>query len=278
MFVDSHCHLDKLDLDKLDLDKLNLDKPGTSCQNGALGEVLQRASEAKVSHVLCIGIDMENIQRVIHIAETYPNVYATVGAHPLYHENRSPSIDELLLLAEHPKVVGIGESGLDYFYCKGDLQWQRDRFITHIKAAVQADLPLVVHTRAAKADTLALLREHGEGRVKGVLHCFTEDLDMALQGIELGFAISISGIVTFNSADELRHVVEHVPLEKLLIETDAPWLTPVPNRGKPNEPKHVVDVAKKIAAIKGVSVETVARVTTDNFFSLFSKAAGVGQL
>lgn len=273
MFVDSHCHLDKLDLEKL-----AVDGAGIARQKDSLDGVLQRANDVNVSHVLCIGIDMENIQRVIQIAETHPNVYATVGAHPLYQENRSPSIEELLLLAEHPKVVGIGESGLDYFYCKGELQWQRDRFITHIRAAVQADLPLVVHTRAAKADTLALLKEHGEGKVRGVLHCFTEDLDMALQGIELGFAISISGIVTFNSADELRSVVEQVPLEKLLIETDAPWLTPVPNRGKPNEPKYVVDVAKKIAEIKGVSVETVAQVTTNNFFSLFSKAAGVEQL
>ena len=257
MFIDSHCHLDKLDV---------------ASQEGGIKAALQRAKNQQVSYVLCIGIDMENIQNVLHIAESHVNVFATVGAHPLYQENKSPSLDELLLLAEHPKVIGIGESGLDYFYCKGDLQWQRDRFVTHIQAAVKADLPLVVHTRAAKSDTLDLLAEHGQGKVKGVLHCFTEDLDMAQQAIELGFYISISGIVTFNSADELRNVVDKIPLEKLLIETDAPWLTPVPNRGKPNEPKYVVDVAKKIADIKGVSIETVAAVTTNNFFTLFSKA------
>ncbi|OUS05990.1 hydrolase TatD [Gammaproteobacteria bacterium 42_54_T18] len=257
MFIDSHCHLDKLD---------------AASEVGGIKAALQRANDQQVSHVLCIGIDMENIQNVIHIAETHSNVFATVGAHPLYQENKSPRLDELLLLAEHPKVVGIGESGLDYFYCKGDLQWQRDRFVTHIQAAVKSNLPLIVHTRAAKLDTLNLLVEHGQGKVKGVLHCFTEDLDMAHQAIELGFYISISGIVTFNSADELRSVVDKVPLEKLLIETDAPWLTPVPNRGKPNEPKYVVDVAKKIAEIKGISIETVAQVTTNNFFTLFSKA------
>ncbi len=257
MFIDSHCHLDKLDV---------------ASQKGGIKAALQRAKDQHVSHVLCIGIDMENIQDVLHIAESYPNVFATVGAHPLYQENRSPSLNDLLLLAEHSKVIGIGESGLDYFYCKGDLQWQRDRFVTHIQAAVQTGLPLVVHTRAAKLDTLSLLMEHGQGKVKGVLHCFTEDLDMAEQAIELGFYISISGIVTFNSADELRNVVDKIPLEKLLIETDAPWLTPVPNRGKPNEPKYVVDVAKKIAEIKGISIEAVAQVTTNNFFTLFSKA------
>jgi len=257
MFIDSHCHLDKLDV---------------ASEEGGVQAALQRAKDQQVSHVLCIGIDMESIQDVLHIAESYPNVFATVGAHPLYQDNKSPSLDELSLLAEHPKVIGIGESGLDYFYCKGDLQWQRDRFVTHIQAAVETKLPLIVHTRAAKSDTLDLLIKHGQGKVKGVLHCFTEDLDMAQQAIELGFYISISGIVTFNSADELRDVVDKIPLEKLLIETDAPWLTPVPNRGKPNEPKYVVDVAKKIADIKGVSIETVAQVTTNNFFTLFSKA------
>ncbi|PCJ44887.1 MAG: hydrolase TatD [Moraxellaceae bacterium] len=257
MFVDSHCHLDKLDL---------------AAEEQGLAGVLKQAEDQQVSHILCIGIDMENIHNVINIAESQPNVFATVGAHPLYQENQTPTKEDLLQMAEHPKVVGIGETGLDYFYCSGDLQWQRDRFITHIEAAVQTDLPLIVHTRAAKADTLDMLVKHGQGKLKGVLHCFTEDLDMAQQAIELGFYISISGIVTFNSADELRDVVSNIPLEKLLIETDAPWLTPVPNRGKPNAPKYVVDVAKKIAEIKGVSVETVAKVTTDNFFKLFSKA------
>lgn len=265
MFVDSHCHLDKLDLDSLDQEN------STDALKGLAG-VFNRAATHEVSHMLCIGIDLDNVQQVVSLAETHDNVYATVGVHPLYEENRSPSVEELVELSAHPKVVGIGESGLDYFYCKGDLSWQRERFITHIHAAVVSDLPLVIHTRGAKEDTLSLMKKHGEGKLKGVLHCFTEDLDMAMQAIEMGFYISISGIVTFNNATALREVVEALPLDKLLIETDSPWLAPAPFRGKPNEPLRVVEVAKKIADIKQVSVEEVARVTTDNFFALFSKA------
>ncbi|OUS29348.1 hydrolase TatD [Gammaproteobacteria bacterium 45_16_T64] len=265
MFVDSHCHLDKLDLDKLDLDN-------SESRSTGLAAVFERAAERDISHMLCIGIDMGNIQAVLELAEAQSNVFATVGVHPLYQENRTPSVDELVHLSKHPKVVGIGETGLDYFYCKGDLSWQRERFITHIQAAVKCDMPLIVHTRGAKEDTLDLMRQYGGGELKGVLHCFTEDLDMALQAVDMGFYISISGIVTFNNASELREVVSNLPLDKLLIETDSPWLTPAPHRGSPNEPKHVLEVAKKIAEIKQIPVETVGEVTTANFFSLFSKA------
>lgn len=257
MFVDSHCHLDKLDL---------------AAYGGDLDAALQAAFARHISHVVCIGIDMDNIQDVLGLAERYPQVFATVGVHPLYRENREPTLEELVRVAAHPKVIAIGETGLDYFYGEGDLQWQRDRFITHIRAARQTRLPLVIHTRGAKEDTLNFIRDEGNGEVRGVMHCFTEDLDMAKKAIDLGFMISISGIVTFRNADELRAVVQALPLDRLLVETDAPWLAPVPHRGKSNEPKFVVEVAQKVAELKGVDLDTVSRQTTQNFFSLFTRA------
>ena len=257
MLVDSHCHLDKLDL---------------AAYDGNLDAALQAAFTRHISHIVCIGIDMDNIQSVLTLAEQHEQVFATVGVHPLYRENREPTLDELVRVAAHPKVIAIGETGLDYFYGEGDLQWQRDRFITHIRAARQTHLPLVIHTRGAKEDTLNFLRDEGGGEIRGVMHCFTEDLEMAKRAIDLGFLISISGIVTFRNADELRAVVQALPLDRLLVETDAPWLTPVPHRGKANEPKFVVEVAQKVAELKGVSLEAVAEQTTRNFFSLFTRA------
>lgn len=257
MFVDSHCHLNKLNLS---LHNDNLDNP------------VEAAKAAGVEHILCIGIDLESMGEVIEVAERYSHVYATVGTHPLYEKSQEPTVEALLEFAQHPKVVGIGETGLDYYYCDKDNTWQMRRFKVHIDAAKETGLPLIIHTRDARKETIDALREHGQGKVTGVLHCFTENLEMALAAVELGFYVSISGIVTFRSADELRAVVEALPLERLLIETDAPWLAPVPHRGKENEPKYVVDVANKIAEIKGVSVEEVARITTQNFFDLFTKA------
>lgn len=257
MFVDSHCHLNKLNLT---LHDNQLDNP------------VNAARAVGVSHILCIGIDLETMDEVLAVAERYPHVYATVGTHPLYQESKEPTVEALLAYADHPKVIGIGETGLDYYYCDKDNEWQGRRFITHIQAARQSGLPLIIHTRDARQQTIASLREYGQGQVSGVLHCFTESLDMALQAVELGFYISISGIVTFRSADQLRQVVEALPLDRLLIETDAPWLAPVPYRGKENEPKYVIEVAKKIAEIKNVDVEEVAKTTSDNFFQLFQKA------
>ena len=256
MLVDSHCHLDKLDL---------------TPYGGDLNGALQAAFARQISHVVCIGINLDDIQQVLDIAERNANVFASVGVHPLYKENREPTLDELVRLARHPKVIAIGETGLDYFYGEGDLQWQRDRFQTHIDAARESRLPLIIHTRGAKQDTLDYLRA-ADGQVRGVMHCFTEDLDMAKQAIDLGFLISISGIVTFRNADELRAVVKALPLDRLLVETDAPWLAPVPHRGKSNEPQFVREVAEKVAELKGVTLETVAHQTTANFFELFSKA------
>ncbi|HVL01612.1 MAG TPA: TatD family hydrolase [Dongiaceae bacterium] len=255
--VDSHCHLDKLDLAPYD---------------GDLTAALQAALNRGVHHVVCIGIDLENIAGVLAIAQQFPAVSASVGVHPLYRESREPTLAELVQFGGHEKVIAIGETGLDYFYGEGDLQWQRDRFLIHIEAARQTDLPLIIHSRGAKEDTLAFLRDTGQGSVRGVMHCFTEDLDMAKRAIDLGFLISISGIVTFRNADELRAVVKALPLDRLLVETDAPWLAPIPYRGKSNEPRFVVEVAQKVAEIKGVTLDDVARQTTDNFFNLFPRA------
>lgn len=256
-FVDSHCHLDRLNLE---------------AHGGDFSAMMAATEEAGVSHMLCIGVDLETFPDVQALAEQYPHVFASVGVHPLYKESREPSVTELLERAVHPKVIAIGETGLDYFYAKEERDWQKRYFIAHIQAARETGLPLVVHTRGAKDDTLSLLREHGGGEVKGVLHCFTEDLDMAQQAIELGFYISISGIVTFRNAESLRDVVRALPIEKLLIETDSPWLAPVPFRGKPNEPRFVANVAECVAELKDVSVEQLGKITADNFFTLFSKA------
>ena len=257
MFVDSHCHLNKLNL------KLH---------ENSLNNPVQSALDLGVKHFLCIGIDLESMGEIISLTEQYEQVYGTVGTHPLYEDSREPTIEDLLKHAEHPKIVGIGETGLDYYYCDAGNSWQRRRFETHIEAARQAQLPLIVHTRDARQETIDCLRRVGKGDVSGVLHCFTENLAMAQQAVELGFYISISGIVTFRSADELRAVVDALPIERLLIETDSPWLAPVPYRGKENEPKYVVEVAKKIAEIKKLAVEDVANITSNNFFNLFKKA------
>ena len=258
--VDSHCHLDRLDLK---------DYPG------GLPELMQATAAAGVDHMLCIGVDLESFPAVRELAEQYPNVHCTVGVHPLYRESREPTCAELRSLAEHPRVVAIGETGLDYFYAKDDTSWQRQRFAEHIAAARQTGLPLVVHTRDAREDTIAMLRDIGESKVRGVMHCFTEDLAMAERAMELGFYISISGIVTFRNADALREVVRALPSDRLLIETDAPWLAPMPHRGKQNEPRYVADVARFVADLKQLPTTELVAITRNNFFSLFNKARPV---
>lgn len=255
--VDSHCHLDRIDL---------------SPYKGDFGAMLAAAREADVEHCLCISVDLESFPAVRALAETHDSVHATVGVHPLYKDSMEPTADELVRLAAHPRVVGIGETGLDYFYAKDDNAWQRERFVAHIHAAKRTGLPLVVHTRGARADTLTLLEQEGGGEVRGVLHCFTEDLAMAEAAMALGFYVSISGIVTFANATNVRDMVRGIPLQRLLIETDSPWLAPVPYRGKKNEPKYVRETAQAVADIKGVSLQELAAVTRDNFFTLFNKA------
>ena len=251
MLVDSHCHLNFPELAR-DLD-----------------EVLARMSAAGVTHALCVCVNLRDFQAVLDIAARYPNIYASVGVHPDEPPGNEPDTDELIELARHPRVVAIGETGLDYYRQTGDIEWQRARFRTHIRAARACCKPLIIHTRAAAEDTLAIMQEEGAAAAGGVMHCFTESLAVAQRAMELDFQISISGIVTFKNAVALRGVVEAVPLERLLIETDSPYLAPVPLRGRSNEPAYVRYVADEIARIKRVPFATVAQTTSANFFSLF---------
>ena len=253
--VDSHCHLDRLDLEKL---------------GGDLDNILATARQHSVTHMLCVCIDMDNVEAVTSLAQRYSQVFASVGVHPNEQDTRDPEVRDLLRLAESAKVVAIG---LDYYYGKGDLEWQRERFRRHIRAARESGKPLIIHSRDAREDTIRIMREEGAREVGGVMHCFTEDWDMAERAMDLDFYISFSGIVTFRNADALREVARRVPLERMLVETDAPYLTPVPYRGKSNQPAYVRYVAEHIAEQRDESLETIARITTDNFFTLFRGAA-----
>lgn len=254
MIVDSHCHLDRLNLEQ---------------HNNDLGEALLAAKEAGVDYFLCVCINLENFPNIQAIAAEHDRISISVGVHPTDEVNDEPTAEQLVELAKNPKVVAIGETGLDYFRSEGDLTWQHERFRQHIRAAKSCDKPLIVHTRDARQDTLRILKEENADTVGGVLHCFTEDWAMAEEAIELGFYISISGIVTFKNAAQVQEVAQKVPLERLLIETDSPYLAPVPYRGKSNEPAYVKYVAEKIADLRGESFETIAKVTSNNFYKLF---------
>jgi TatD DNase family protein len=255
MFIDSHCHIDFPEL------------------AARMPEILAKMAENKVTHALCVSVDMPDFPRVLALAEQYPHIYASVGTHPDYEDTPEPSVEQLVELANHPKIVAIGETGLDYYRLEGDLEWQRERFRTHIRASRATRKPLIIHTRSASADTIRIMREEGAGLdaggVAGVMHCFTESLEVAQAAMEMGFYISFSGIVTFKSAKDLQAVAKAVPLERMLIETDSPYLAPVPYRGKMNEPGFVAHVAEYIATLKDVSLREVAQQTTDNFFNLF---------
>jgi TatD DNase family protein len=211
---------------------------------------------------------------VLAVAESEPHLFASVGTHPDYEETDEPTVERLVGLAAHPKVVAIGETGLDYYRLTGDLEWQRERFRVHIRAARAAGKPLVIHTRSAAEDTLRLMREEGAAQARGVMHCFTETWDVAAAAIDLGFYISLSGIVTFKNAKDLQDVARRLPLDRMLIETDAPYLAPVPFRGKTNEPAFVAHVAEKIAELRGTTAEAIGAATTENFFRLFDSARG----
>jgi len=254
MYIDSHCHINFPDL------------------AGKLPEVFGLMAQNQVSHALCISVELEKFPEILALAEAHPNVYASVGVHPDHEDCTEPSVAELVALADHPRVVAIGETGLDYFRLTGDLEWQRDRFRTHIRAARSCRKPLVIHTRSAADDTLRIMREEQAGDAGGVMHCFTESLAVAEAAIEMGFYISFSGIVTFKNAVALREVAAAIPLERMLIETDAPYLAPVPHRGQTNQPGFVKHVAEEIARIRGIPVETVGEVTSQNFFRLFAAA------
>jgi len=225
-----------------------------------------------VTHALCVSVNLESFPDVLAIAERFANVFASAGVHPDDRSGEEPDIDRLISLADHPKVIAIGETGLDYYRVDGDTEWQRERFRTHIRAARQAGKPLIIHTREAAEDTLRLMREESAADVGGVMHCFTETADVAQRAMAMNFMISFSGIVTFKNALAIKDVARQVPLENMLIETDSPYLAPIPYRGKTNQPAYVRFVAEEIARLKGVSVETVAIATTANFFRLFKEA------
>lgn len=238
-------------------------------------ELLANMRDNQVTHALCISVTLEAFPNVLALAETHPNLYATVGVHPDTEDVSEPSVEQLVALADHPRVVGIGETGLDYYRLNGrsiaDMEWQRERFRVHIAAARQTGKPLVIHTRASAEDTLRLMAEEQAGEAGGVMHCFTETWDVAKRALDLGFHISFSGIVTFKSAADLQETAKKVPLDRMLIETDSPYLAPVPYRGKTNQPAWVRHVGECIATLRGLPLEQVAEQTTDNFFCLFNK-------
>lgn len=251
MLVDSHCHLD--------FDEFR----------DRIPELLAEMSAAGVEYALCISVTLQDFPRVRGLAEAHPQLFATVGVHPDYPDAGEVAVDDLVALADHPRIVAIGETGLDYYRLEGDLNWQRERFRVHIRTARACRKPLVIHTRSAADDTLQIMREEGAAEVGGVMHCFTETLDVALAAVEMGFLISFSGIVTFRNAAPVREVAKALPLERILVETDSPYLAPVPYRGKVNRPAYVRHVAEEVARLRGVSFEEVAAATTANFFRMF---------
>lgn len=251
MFIDSHCHIDFPEL----------------AERG--DELIAAMAANRVSHALCVSVNLPHWPNVIAMAERYPNVYASVGVHPDYEDETEPTVGQLVELAQHPRVVAIGETGLDYYRLEGDLEWQRERFRVHIRAARAARKPLIVHTRSASDDTLRIMAEEGAAEAGGVMHCFTETQAVAEAAIAQNFYISFSGIVTFKKAEELKEVARTIPLERMLIETDSPYLAPVPFRGKQNQPAYVRHVAEHIADLRGIAVEEVAAATSANFARLF---------
>jgi TatD DNase family protein len=249
--VDSHCHINFPEL------AANMD------------DVLAKMRQNEVVSALCVSVNLADFPQVLALAEQYPHIYASVGVHPDYEGVEEPDVAHLVSLAQHPKIIGIGETGLDYFRLKGDLEWQRERFRTHIRAARESGKPLIIHTREAAADTLRIMKEENASEACGVMHCFTETWEVAEAALAMGFYISFSGIVTFKNAKQIKEVAQRVPLERMLIETDAPYLAPVPNRGKLNQPAYVKHVADEIALLRGISSDEVGRVTTENFARLF---------
>ena len=251
MFVDSHCHIDFPEL------------------SARIDDVLGNMASNNVSHALCVSVNLEDWPRVIGLADAHENLYASVGVHPDHDETAELSETDLLDRATHPKVVAIGETGLDYYRLSGDLHWQQERFRTHIRASRTCGKPLIIHTREAADDTIRLMREEGAADAGGVMHCFTESWEVANQAMDMGFYISLSGIVTFKNAIAIKELARKIPLDRLLIETDSPYLAPVPHRGKINEPALVRFVAEEIARLRDQPVEDIAKATSANFFDLF---------
>lgn len=254
IFVDSHCHIDFLEL----------------ADRSAEVQALMRQNQVALG--LCVSVNLENFPRVLAVAERHENIFASVGVHPDYEGVEEPDAARLAELAQHPKVIAIGETGLDYFRLTGDLEWQRQRFRNHIEAARLSGKPLIIHTRQAAADTLRIMEECSAVEVGGVMHCFTETHEVAEAAMAMGFYISFSGIVTFKNATALKEVAQRVPLDRILIETDAPYLAPAPHRGKMNQPGYVRHVAEELARLRGVSLEEIAEATSQNFSKLFKVA------
>jgi TatD DNase family protein len=257
MLIDSHCHLDRIDL--------------APYQND-FGCFMREAVNSRIEHLLCIAIDLETYPAMLDLVMPYPQISVTVGVHPNVHEGQEPSVEELIALGQSDKVIGIGETGLDYFRSEGDLGWQHQRFRNHISAAKVLQKPLIIHTREAKFDTLRILKEEGASEVGGIIHCFTEDWEFAKAALDLNFYISFSGIVTFNSAKDIQEVAKKVPADRFLIETDSPYLSPVPFRGRPNYPIYVRYVAEQLAKLRGMTMNEIAQLSTDNFYRLFKLA------
>ena len=254
MFIDSHCHIDFPDL------------------YAKIPEVLDNMRAHEVSHALAVSVDVKDWERIRALIETHPNIYGSVGVHPEYADAYEPSLDELLTMLAHPKVIATGETGLDYYWTKNEgnvLDWQRARFRTHITAAKQARKPLIIHTRDSAEDTMRILREENADEIGGVMHCFTESREVAQQALDLGFYISFSGIVSFKNATVIHDTAKYVPLDRILIETDSPYLAPVPHRGKQNEPAYVRHVAQAVASLRGISVEEIGRASSENFARCF---------
>jgi len=254
MLIDSHCHLDRIDL-----------KP----YQDDFSYFMDEAAANQIERLLCIAIDLESYPAMLDLVAGFQQISVTVGVHPNVQDCKDPSVDELIALGLPDKVVGIGETGLDYFRSAGDLDWQHQRFRNHIRAARALKKPLIIHTRAAQDDTLRILKEEDAGDVGGVIHCFTEDWEFAQKALDLNFYISFSGIVTFNSAKEIKAVAQKVPADRFLIETDSPYLAPVPFRGRPNYPTYVRYVAEQLAELRGTSVSKIADLSTANFYTLF---------
>lgn len=255
MFIDSHCHLDRIDLAPYQND--------FTC-------FMQDAADHNIDHMLCISIDLEAYPSMCELVADYSQITLTVGVHPNVHEGQEPTAEELVVLGRRDKVVAIGETGLDYFRSDGDLVWQHQRFRQHIRAARILKKPLVIHTREARVDTLRILEEEGAEQVGGVIHCFTEDWEFAVRAMELNFYISFSGIVTFKNAKSIQEVAQKIPSDRFLIETDSPYLAPVPYRGRPNYPIYVSYVAEQIANLRNSRIEAVAEQSSENFKRLFN--------
>lgn len=250
--VDSHCHINFDELHK------------------RLPDVLANAKLNDVSHMLCVSVNLEDYPQVRALADEYPHIFASVGVHPCYEDVHDPTVDELVEIGRDDNIVAIGETGLDYFRTENqDMTWQRDRFVRHIRAAKHVNKPLIIHTRSAADDTMRMLKEEGADQCRGVMHCFAEDWDVAQKALDLGFYISFSGIVTFKSATNVQEVARKCPIDRILVETDSPYLAPVPLRGKLNEPANVRHTAQYVADLKGVSLAQIAETTTNNFFELF---------